>query len=112
MTAADPSTIWLEFPAVTLPSATNDGWSAAIFSTVVSRRTASSTAKRVLTSVVPESGAGTSRSIGMISFSKRPSSIARAARMCDSYAYRSRSSRERFHFAAISSAEMPCITMS
>ena len=85
-TAAEPSTIWLEFPAVTFPSATNDGCSDAILSSVVSRRTASSTAKRVRTSVVPESGAGRSSSTWAISFSKRPSSIARAARMCDSYA--------------------------
>ena len=48
----------------------------------------------------------------MISFSKRPSSIARAARRCDSYEYRSSSSRESFHSFAISSAEIPCITMS
>ena len=45
-TAAEPSTIWDEFPAVTTPSGMNAGCSAAIFSSVVSRRTASSTAKR------------------------------------------------------------------
>ena len=91
------------------------GWSAAIFSSVVSRRTASSTAKRTRVSVgaPPESSdSGTSSSIGTISCSKRPSSIARAARWCDSYEIRSSSSRGRFHCFAISSAEMPCITMS
>ncbi len=46
-TAAEPSTIWLELPAVIFPSGTKAGWSAAIVSSVVSRRTASSTAKRV-----------------------------------------------------------------
>ena len=85
-TAAAPSTIWLEFPAVTTPSGMNAGCSDAIFSSVV-WRTASSTAKRVrvIVSVPPPSSRdGTSSSIGMISFSKRPSSIARAARRCDS----------------------------
>ncbi len=87
-TAAEPSTIWLEFPAVVLPSGTNAGWSSASFSIVVPRRTASSTAKRVRVIVAappPSSGTGTSSSTGMISLSNRPSSIARAARMCDSY---------------------------
>ena len=50
-TAAAPSTICDELPAVTTPSGMNAGCSEAIFSSVVSRRTASSTAKRVLTSV-------------------------------------------------------------
>ena len=43
----------------------------------------------------------------MISFSKRPSSMARAARWCDCTEKASSSSRERFHLSAISSAEMP-----
>ena len=43
----------------------------------------------------------------MISFSKRPSSVACAARCWDSAAKASRSSRLRPHFSAISSAEMP-----
>ena len=49
-TAAEPSTICDEFPAVTTPSGMNAGWSDAIFSSVVSR-IASSTANRVRVSV-------------------------------------------------------------
>ena len=59
-TAAEPSTICDEFPAVTTPSGMNAGCSDAIFSSVVSR-IASSTAKRVRVSVAvppPPSAAG------------------------------------------------------
>ena len=77
-TAAAPSTIWLEFPAVTLPSGRNAGWSEASFSADVSRRGASSTAKS------DAARAGSPTSTGTISFSNRPSSIAAIARRCDS----------------------------
>ena len=51
-------------------------------------------------------------STGTISFSKRPSSIAAIARRCDSSEYASSSSRESPHSSAITSAEIPCGTIS
>ena len=45
-TAAAPSEIWLEFPAVTTPSSWNDGFSWAIFSRDGGMRTPSSVSKR------------------------------------------------------------------
>ena len=48
----------------------------------------------------------------MISRSKRPSSIASMARRCDSSEYASSSSRERPHSSEITSAEIPCGTIS
>src|SRR5215218_3034426 len=104
-TAAAPSQIWLEFPAVTLPFGRNAGSSAASASGDVSARGVSSTPKST-----PVCGFDTST--GTTSCSKRPSSIAASARRCDSYEYASSSSRERSHFSAISSAEMPCGTSS
>ena len=53
--AAEPSTIELEFPAVTTPSALNAGWSDASFSSDVSRRGVSSTAKRTTAPPAPTS---------------------------------------------------------
>ena len=103
--AAAPSTIALELPAVTLPSSLNAGLSDASFSSDVSRLGFSSTATRTAAPPAPVS-------TGTISRSKRPSSIAAIARRWDSYEYSSRSSRERPHSSAMTSAEMPCGTTS
>src|SRR5438105_305404 len=67
--AAAPSLIWEELPAVTFPSGLKAGFSVASFSTLESGRTPSSRSK------TPPSAPVT----GRISFSKRPSSMARAA---------------------------------
>ncbi len=104
-TAAAPSVICDELPAVTMPSGLNAGFSPASTSGVVVGRMPSS---RRMISTEPSSFL---TSIGMISFSKRPSSVARAARACESAAYWSISSRVMSHFSAIISAEMPCGTM-
>jgi hypothetical protein len=95
--AAAPSLICEELPAVTFPSGLKAGFRVASFSTLESGRTPSSRSK------MPPSAPVT----GMISFSKRPSSMARAARWCDCTAKASSSSRDRPHLSAISSAEMP-----
>ena len=89
---------------MTTPSSLKAGGSVAIFSSVVSRRGVSSTANST-----PACGFETST--GTISFSKRPSSIARTARMCDSYEYASSASRDSPHSSAITSAEIPCGTI-
>src|ERR671922_2330082 len=104
-TPAAPSQIWLEFPAVILPSGKNAGASSASASMDVSRRGVSST---------PTStpACGFSTSTGTTSRSKRPSSIAATARRCDSSEYVSSSSRESPHSSAITSAEIPCGTIS
>ena len=52
--AAEPSTIELEFPAVTTPSALKAGWSDASFSSEVSRRGVSSTAKSTTAPPAPD----------------------------------------------------------
>src|ERR671934_399381 len=104
-TAADPSQIWLEFPAVTTPPSTNAGSRPASASSDVSARGVSSTSKSIPTR-------GLKTSIDTTSSSKRPSSIADSARRCDSYEYASSSSRENPHCSAISSAEIPCGTIS
>ncbi len=104
-TAAAPSVIWDELPAVMTPSGLNAGLSVASFSTVLSGRIPSS----ALTSCAPS---GPVTVTGTISRSKRPSSRARAARRCDSTAKRSFSSREIPHFSEIISAEMPWGTRS
>ena len=103
-TAAAPSTIWLELPAVTTPSGRNAGWSEASFSADVSRRGASSTANSTAAPAAPTS-------TGTISFSNLPSSIAAIARRCDSSENASSASRERFHSEASASAEIPCGTI-
>ena len=104
-TAAAPSQIWLEFPAVIRPSGTNAGASAASASADVSRRGVSSTPTSAPT-------CGFVTSTGTISRSKRPSSIAATARRCDSSEKASSSSREKPHSSAITSAEIPCGTIS
>ena len=102
-TAAAPSVICDEFAAVITPSGLNAGLSCASFSSDVSGRMPSSR----LTISVPDS-VGTV--IGSISRSNRPSSVARAARRCDSTENASFCSREMPHFSEIISAEMPCGT--
>src|SRR5436305_605987 len=104
-TTAAPSQIWLEFPAVTFPSGRNAGGSAARASAEVSARGVSSSASNVPT-------CGFETSIGTISLPNRPSSAAASARLCDSSEYASSSSREKLHSSAISSAEIPCGTIS
>ena len=102
--AAEPSTIELEFPAVTTPSALKAGCSEASFSSDVSRRGVSSTAKRTTAPPAPTS-------TGMISFSNLPSSLAATARRWDSSEYSSSASRLRPHSSAMTSAEIPCGTI-
>ena len=85
--AAEPSTIELEFPAVTTPSALNAGCSDASFSSDVSRLGVSSTANSTTAPPAPTS-------TGTISFSNLPSSMAATARRCDSSDIR-RAPRER-----------------
>ena len=71
-------------PAVVVPSGSKTGWSAASFSSVVSRRIPSS----AITSPT-----------ATISSSKRPASCAAAARACERYAHSSCSSREMLELA-------------
>src|SRR6266566_4181621 len=104
-TAAAPSQICDEFPAVTFPSGRNAGFSAARAAAEVSRRGVSSTP-----STTP--ACGFVRSIGTISSSKRPSSAAAVARRCDSSENASSSSRLNPHSSAITSAESPWGTIS
>ena len=104
-TAAAPSQICDELPAVTFPSGRNAGLSDASASAEVSRRGVSSTATSAPT-------CGFVTSTGTISFSKRPSSIAAIARLCDSSEYASSCSREKPHSSASTSAEIPCGTIS
>ncbi len=104
-TAAAPSLICDELPAVTTPSGLNAGFSAARRAAVVSGRMPSSS---VITMVVPSTLTGT----GTSSRSNRASAVACAARCCEPSAYSSSSSRESAHFSAMSSAEMPCGTRS
>ncbi len=102
-TAAAPSLICDEFPAVTNPSGLNAGLSVASRSRVVSGRMPSSA---VIGRDFPSTTIGT----GTSSRSKRASAVARAARCCDSSANASSCSRVKPHFSAMSSAEIPCGT--
>ena len=106
-TAAAPSEICDDVPAVTVPVSEKAGCSAASFSSEVSRRTPSSTSSRPCTSAAPGTSGCTRASSGTISPAKRPSSAARAARWCDRSASSSISSRETFQRRAISSAHSP-----
>ena len=99
-TAAAPSVICDELPAVTLPSSLNAGLSLARDSRLLSGRMPSSRTKTSLPLSV-------STVTGTISFSNRPSSVARAARLWLSTLNASSSSRLMPHLSAISSAEMP-----
>lgn len=85
-------------------SVRNEGFSPASPSAVVEARTVSSTACAYS---VPS---GPVTVIGTISRSKAPLAAAAAARWWDCAAYASRLSRSNFHFAEISSAEMPWCT--
>ena len=95
-TAAAPSEICEELPAVTEPPSLKAGFSAASASRLVSRRMPWSAAI-----VCP------STRIGMISRSKRPSSVARAASRCERKPSSSCSARVTSQRSAISSAERP-----
>jgi hypothetical protein len=101
MTAAAPSEICDEVPAVIRPSALNTGSSRASASSVVSGRMPWSRSIRV-----------PPFSIGTISRSNRLSSVARCARRCDSSASWSSSDRGISQRSAISSADKPCGTRS
>ena len=92
-----------ELPAVTLPSSLKAGFRLASASTVESGRMPSSAVSSSSVSLPSSSLTGT----GTISFSKRPSAVARAARwwLCTEKA--SSSSREMPHWSAIISAPMP-----
>ena len=92
-TAAAPSEICDELPAVTRPSGLNAGLSPASASSVVSGRMPWSA-----TYVSPLTENGT------ISRSKRPSSVARAASWCERSASSSSSCRGSSHLSAIISA--------
>ena len=110
-TAAVPSQIWLELPAVTRPSGRNAGSSAASFSADVSRRGVSSTANVVVAIAAPAGCKSPATSTGTISRSNLPASIAAIARRCDSSEYSSSSARVIPHSSAIISAEIPCGTI-
>ena len=102
-TAAAPSEIWLELPAVTLPSSLNAGLSSESVSRLVSGRmpwsvTTVSSVPFILTF------------IGIVSRSKRPSSVAWCASWCERSPSSSSSERGISHLSAIISAEMPCGT--
>ena len=92
-----------EFPAVTLPSSLKAGLSLASVSKLESGRMPSSEAKT--SSVSWPSSSRTN--MGTISFSNRPSAVARAARWWLRTENASRSSREMSHLSAIISAPMP-----
>src|SRR6266511_1748148 len=104
-TAAAPSLICDELPAVTVPSGRKAGLSAASASADVSRRGVSSTPNST-----PACGFETST--GTISCSNRPVSIASNARRCDSSEKASSSARTNPHSLAITSDEIPCGTIS
>ncbi len=105
-TAAAPSVICDELPAVTLPSGLKAGFRLARTSAVVSGRIPSSVA---MTSLVAAPSSSLTAS-GRISRSKRPSAVARAASCWLRAPKASRSWRDRSHWSAIISAEMPCDT--
>ncbi len=106
-TAAAPSEICEEVPAVTVPVSENAGFNAASFSSDVSRRTPSSASSNPLTSAAPGTSGWTRASNATISLAKWPSSPARAALWCERNANASISSREIFQRRAISSAHSP-----
>ena len=106
-TAAAPSEICDDVPAVTVPVSEKAGFNPASFSSEVSRRTPSSASSRPCTSAAPGTSGCTRASSGTISLAKRPSSVARAARWCERRANSSISSRLTFQRRAISSAHSP-----
>ena len=106
-TAAAPSEICDEVPAVTVPVSEKAGRRAANFSSDVSRRMPSSASRSPVTSAAPGTSGCTRASSGTISLANRPSSVARAARWWEVSANRSISSRPIFQRRAISSAHSP-----
>ena len=97
--AAAPSVICDEFPAVTRPPSSSGRkavFNFARLSMVVSRKPSS------LVIMLPSASL-----MGKISRSKRPSAVARAARDCDCTPKRSMSSRLMPHLSAIISADTP-----
>ena len=90
---------------MTTPSSTKAGLNSASASSEVSARGVSSTSKSIPTR-------GLNTSIDTTSLSNRPSSMAASARRCDSYENASSSSRDKPQRSAISSAEIPCGTIS
>ena len=104
-TAAEPSTIWDELPAVTTPSGPKRGLERG-------ERLGRRLAARRLVDRERALRAGSGSSIGMISRSNLPPSEAASARRCDSSEYASSASRDRLHSSASSSADVPCITIS
>ncbi len=106
-TAAAPSEICDDVPAVTVPVSEKAGFNPANFSSEVSRRMPSSDSSSPLTAPAPGTSGWTRASSGTISLAKRPSSVARAARRCDSRANSSICWRETFQRRAISSAHSP-----
>ncbi len=99
--AAAPSEICDELPAVTTPSGLKEGASEASFSQLTGTRTPSSVSNTLPSGSV----------IGAISRLKRPSAMARPAFSWLSPENLSSSSRLIPHFSASISAEMPCGTM-
>jgi hypothetical protein len=104
--AAAPSEICEEFAAVCTPSGRNAGRTLATLSRVPPRRGPSS----VLNSRVVPSSAVTS--MGEICAVNRPSSIAAAARRCDSSPMSSARPRSIPHLSAICSAPRPWLNIS
>ena len=107
-TAEAPSLIWLELPAVTLPSGLKAGFRLASVSAVVpGRMPSSAVTSSSLSTMLPVSLSRRFSETPTISFSKRPSAVACSARCCDWAPKASSSSREMPHLSAIISAEMP-----
>jgi hypothetical protein len=105
--AEAPSVIWLLLPAVTLPSGLNAGLRLASVSRLLSRMPSSAVTSSSLSDTAPLSLSRWIERTATISFSKRPSSRATAARCWLRRAKASRSWRDRPHLSAIISAEMP-----
>ena len=105
-TAAAPSLIGDEFPAVTVPPARKAGASLASFSSVVSGRGDSSFAKRI------DSPFGAGIGTGTISRANAPASHAAPAFFCDASAKASCSSRPIPPFFATFSAVSPMLWSS
>ena len=100
--AAAPSEICDELPAVSSPSGRKTGCRAASASSLVPGRMPSS---RSITRSAPSASR---TATGTISPAKRPSSVARCARRCDSAAKRSIASRPTPQRSATISPERPC----
>ena len=106
-TAAAPSVIWEDEPAVCTPFSRPTGLSLANASSDVSRSPSSRVTVCVLSVGLPSSSTS-GASTGVTSRSNRPSAHARCARVCDSSPKRSQSSRVTPHFSAMRSAPSNC----